>query len=159
VRWQDASVTGVEALAAAIEELDDGGGTEDFVTFGTEAFAVLGWASEGIGTVGLGLCAGFFCIAFFGALALPLASAEAFAVLGWATEGIGTVGLGLCAGFFCIAFFGVLALPLALASAEAFEARLNSSMAFFACLANLAWRLAHSLGKSSSLLILEGSAH
>ena len=35
VRWQDANETGVEALTAAIEELDEGGGTEDFDAFET----------------------------------------------------------------------------------------------------------------------------
>ena len=76
VRWQDASTTGVEALAASIDELEAGGGTEDFEIFGAEAFEAAGWATEGFGTDGLGLVAGFFCIAFFGALALPLASAS-----------------------------------------------------------------------------------
>ena len=70
VRWQDASTTGVEAFAAAYDELEAGGGAEDFAALGAEAF----------GTDGFGLLAGFFCMAFFGALALPLApaSAEAF---------------------------------------------------------------------------------
>jgi hypothetical protein len=93
-------MTGVEAFAAAIDELEAGGGTEDFEILGAEAFEAAGWATEGFGTDGLGLLAGFFCIAFLGALALPL--------------------------------------PLAPASFEAFVALLNSSTAFWACLASLA---------------------
>ena len=83
VRWQDASTTSLEAFVAAIDELLAGGGTEDFEILGVEAFGAAGWATEGFGTDGLGLVAGFFCIAFFGALALPLASAsvEAFVAL------------------------------------------------------------------------------
>ena len=53
-----------------------GGGAEDFVALGIDAFEVVGLATEGFG-----LCAGFFCIDFFGALPLPLASVEAFVTL------------------------------------------------------------------------------
>jgi hypothetical protein len=73
VHWQDASTTGVEDFAAASDELEAGGGAEDFEALGAEAF----------GTYGFGLLAGFFYMAFFGALALPLApaSTEAFVAL------------------------------------------------------------------------------
>ena len=42
VHWQDASTTGVEALAAAIDELEAGGGTEDFEILGDVAFEAAG---------------------------------------------------------------------------------------------------------------------
>ena len=70
VRWQDASTTDVEALDAAIDELEAGGGTEDLEVFGAEAFDAAGWATEGIGTKGFGLLEGFFFIACLGAPAL-----------------------------------------------------------------------------------------
>ena len=44
-RWQDASMTGVEALTATIEELEAGGGTKDFEILGAEAFEALGLAT------------------------------------------------------------------------------------------------------------------
>ena len=62
VRWQDASTTGVEALAAANEELLAGGGTDDFAAadavgaedleaegFVTETFDAEGFGAEGFG--------------------------------------------------------------------------------------------------------------
>ena len=80
VSWQDASTIDVEALVAAIDELEARGGTKDFEIFGAKAFDAAGWATEGIGTDGFGLMVGFFFIAFLGPLALPLppASVEAF---------------------------------------------------------------------------------
>src|SRR3990170_8756131 len=54
-----------------------------------------------------------------------------------------------------MAFFGLIAEASAVAAAES---SLNFLTASLACLANLAWRLAHSLGNSSPLLMLVGSA-
>ena len=51
--------------------------------------------------------------------------------------------LGLCAGFFDMAFLG---LTEASAAAAAAESSLNFLTTSLACLAYLAWRLAHSLG-------------
>ena len=59
-------------------------------------------------------------------------------------EGIADEALGLRAGFFDIAFFGLIA--KASAEAAAAESSLNFLTASLACLANLAWRLAHSSG-------------
>ena len=42
VHWQDASTTSVEAFAATIDELEAGGGTEDFEILGAEAFEAAG---------------------------------------------------------------------------------------------------------------------
>ena len=67
-------------------------------------------------------------------------------------EGIEDEALGLCAGFFAMAFLGLIA------EAAAAESSLNFLTASFACLANLAWRLAHSSGKSSPRLMLVGFA-
>ena len=53
--------------------------------------------------------------------------------------------LGLRAGFLDIAFFGLTAEASAEAAAAA-ESSLNFITVFLACLANLAWRLAHSSG-------------
>ena len=55
VRWQDASTTDVEAIAAAIEELVAGGGTEDFAILGAEAFEAADLAIEGFGSDDFGL--------------------------------------------------------------------------------------------------------
>ena len=69
-------------------------------------------------------------------------------------EGIEGEALGLCAGFFDMAFLG---LTEASAAAAAAESSLNFLTASFACLANLACRLAHSSGNSSRLMLV-GSA-
>ena len=69
-------------------------------------------------------------------------------------EGIEEEALGLCAGFFAMDFFGLTEAS----AAAAVESSLNFLTATFACLANLAWRLAHSSGKSSPRLMLVGSA-
>ena len=59
-------------------------------------------------------------------------------------EGIEGEALDLWAGFFGIAFLGLL--PEASAAlAAAAESSLNFLTASFACLASLAWRLAHSV--------------
>ena len=50
--------------------------------------------------------------------------------------------LGLCAGFFAMDFFGLTEASAAAAA----ESLLNFLTASFACLASLAWRLAHSSG-------------
>jgi hypothetical protein len=50
VRWHDASTTGVDALAAALEELTDGGGADEVGAvgaLGAEAFEEDGLGSEG----------------------------------------------------------------------------------------------------------------
>ena len=60
-------------------------------------------------------------------------------------EGIEDEALGLCAGFFAMAFFGLLAEASAVAAAAA-ESSLTFLTASLACLANLAWHLAHSSG-------------
>ena len=58
VRWQDASMTNVETLAAAIDELEAGGGTEDFEifdaeSFGAEAFGALGFPQRALDLMAL----------------------------------------------------------------------------------------------------------
>ena len=70
-------------------------------------------------------------------------------------EDIGAEALGLCASFLGMAFLGLLAEA---STAAAAESSLNFFTAYFATLANLASRLAHSFGNSSPLLMLEGSA-
>ena len=60
-------------------------------------------------------------------------------------EGIVGEALGLRAGFFDISFFGLTAEASAEAAA-ALESSLNFLTASLACLANLAWCLAHSPG-------------
>ena len=70
-------------------------------------------------------------------------------------EGTVDEALGLCAGFFAIDFLGLTEASVAAAVAES---SLNFLTASLACLANLAWRLAHSSGKSSPRLMLVGSA-
>ena len=50
VRWHEVSTTGVEALAAALEELADGGGADEVgaaCALGAEAFEEDGLGSEG----------------------------------------------------------------------------------------------------------------
>ena len=70
-------------------------------------------------------------------------------------EGADGEALGLRAGFFGIDFLGLTEVSAAAAAAES---SLNFLTASLACLANFAWHLAHSSGKSSPLLMLVGSA-
>ena len=70
-------------------------------------------------------------------------------------EGIVGEALGLRVGFFGMDFLGLTEASVAVAVAES---SLNFFTASLACLANLAWRLAHSSGKSSPCLMLVGSA-
>ena len=116
VLWHVARCTGAEDLVGAAE--DFGGGAEDFGGAG----AVWGVGREGFeesGREGI---------------------AEELGL-----EGIEGEALGLCAGFFAMAFFGLLVEASAVAAAAA-ESSLNFLTTSLACLASLAWRLAHSSG-------------